>query len=77
MDWQHLMSIMLLLMLLIHCMFTQDMEYQFAAAEALVFCHYMHQTYSDLSAELPLQVPPGMNVGCDLWWYLPNEFAQL
>jgi hypothetical protein len=61
---------------LIYRMSTQDVEYRFTAAEALAFCRYIRLTYSDLSADLPSQLHPGMEVGKDPWRYLPNEYAQ-
>jgi hypothetical protein len=74
--WQHFTPIMPLLAPLIHRMSTEDVEYRFTASEALTFCRYVRQTYSDLNSELPSQLSVEEEVGADPWRYLPSEYAE-
>ena len=57
-------------------MSTQDVAYRFTAAEALAFCRYMRQTYSDLNSELPSQLSVEKEAGADPWRYLPSEYVE-
>jgi hypothetical protein len=75
-QWQHFIPIMPLLAPLIHRMSTQDVEHRFTAAEALAFCRYIRQTYSDLNCELPLQLSRKKDISEDPWQYLPSEYME-
>jgi len=74
--YNHFTPIMPLLAPLIHRMSTQDVKYRFTASEALTFCRYVRQTYSDLNSELPPQLSVEEEVGADPWRYLPSEYAE-
>lgn len=76
-NWQHLISVMPLLAPLFHRMSTPDVGYRFTAAEALAFCRYIRQVYSDLNAKLPSQLVHEMPISTDPWEYFPSEYVPL